>query len=399
MMLAQAGTSSGVSVTPLKALGVATVFACVRVMSDTLSTLPLLVRQVNGRNIRMATEHRLYNALRLSPNTDMTSADARAAIQSNLSLTCTGYAEILRDGDGDAVGFYPIETGRCDPYWEQVGNRRVMRYRVSGTSNRGSEIFEARDILHLKTNSYNGHTGMALTTTVRECIALALAIQDNGGKFFGNGSRPSGVLEHPMTLSKEAQQRLVESFEKETSGENLYRTKVLEEGLKYSAVRSENKDSQFLESKDAQNLEICRVFGVPPHKAGILAGQPRASIEEENIAFITDIVRPCCVRWEQQIDMKMFTPEELDQGYGCYFDMDALARGDIKSRATAVSSFRQWGIWTANDARARENLPAIEGGDTLLQPINMIDATKATEYLMANKKQPAEGQPTGGTPV
>lgn len=388
-----AQSATGITVTPLKALGVACVYGCVRVLADTISTLPLEVRQRKGRRRTVLTDHPLTRVLGKKPNGEMTSSDWRAAVQSNLSLNSAGYSEIIRSVAGRAVGAYPIEANRMDFYREP--RSKQLRYHVYDTGQK----LEPQDVLHLKGVTLNGLVGLNTTACVRECIALALAMQDNAAKFFGNGSRPNGVLKHPMSLSPDAQKRLKDQFEEQAGGKNLYRLLLLEEGLEYVATRSENRDSQFIESKDAQNLEICRVFGVPPHKVGIVGSQPRANIEEENIGFVTDVIRPICFKWEQELDTKMFTLNEQNDGICAYFDLDSLLRGNRKARYDTYAIGRQWGLLTANDCREEEDLDEVEGGDVLLQPTNMVDATKATEYLMKSKTAPSQSEGgTGGKP-
>lgn len=399
--MGSAQSATGIVVTPLKALGVASVFACVRILSTTISTLPLEIVQQKGRTRRKAPEHRLWRVLGKMPNRDMSSTDWRSAVQANLSLLATGYSEILRDSVNRAVGVYPIETSRMDchrryPAGDTGKNPIVYRLTDNNVN------LKPEDVLHLKNNSFNGLIGINTTAAVREVIALALAMQDNAAKFFGNGSRPGGVLEHPLQLSKEAQDRLKDQFEEQTSGKNLYRLMVLEEGLKYNATRSENRDAQFVEARDAQTLEICRIFGVPPHKLGVTHGSPRANIEEENVAFVADIIRPLAVLWEQEMDRKLFSDTELDAGYCTYFNLDAMLRGNRKARYEAYAIGRQWGILSQNDCRVDDNLEEIAGGDTYLQPINMIDSTKATELQMkqatAGAKQKNKEGGTGGKP-
>ncbi len=302
-------------------------------------------------------------------------------MQVNLSLTSAAYAEVLRDSDGDAVGIYPIETARVDQ--RRNPKTKKLYYRLTDTG----DIFQPADFIHLKTNSFNGITGVNATSAARECIALALALQDNAAKFFGNGSRPSAVLEHPASLSPDAQTRLKKQIEDSTGRNGAYTMLLLEEGLKFAKERSENKDSQFVESRDKQDLEICRIFGVPPHKLGISVGaRTGGSVEEDNIAFVTDRIRPLAVTWEQELDYKLLTAEERDQGYCTRFDLDDMLRGNMAARFSAYASGRQWTILTTNECRRRENLPPVEGGDVLLQPMNMIDSTKATTYLLKDSK-------------
>lgn len=391
-----AQSATGITVTPLRALGVACVFACVRVLTETIATLPLEVRQRKGRRRKVVDNHLLSNVLRLKPNDEMTKVDCFKAIGCNLFMQGAGFAEILINSSGEPNGVYPVETGRVD-FWRNPRTKQ-LEYRVMDTMSRVTPKLKPSEILHFKGMTFNGVNTLNTTASVRECIALALAMQDNAAKFFGNGSRPNGVLKHPLQLSKEAQNRLRDEFEENSAGQNLYRLMVLEEGLEYVATRSENKDSQFNESRDAQNLEICRIYGVPPHKVGIQNSQPRANIEEENIAFVMDRIRPVCVTLEQEMDYKLFNEREQAQGLCTYFDLDALMRGNMKARYEAYGAGRQWGILTANDCRTNEDLDSIDGGDVLLQPLNMADASKATEIQMKNKQQPDSEGGSGGKP-
>lgn len=382
-LIGAAQNATGISVTPLRAMGVASVFACVRVLSDTVGTLPLNLMQKAGRSSRPAVGHRLYSVLHDMPNEEMTSTDVRSAMQANLSLRSNCYAEILRDLDGDAIGIYPVETSKVDVYRNATTKKLQYRFLESGS------VLPAKDIVHIRSNTFNGLLGVDLLGSVRECIALAIALQDNAAKFFGNGSRPGGVLEHPASLSEAAQERLRNQIESQTGGKNLYRMLVLEEGLKYVAQRSENKDSQFDESRQAQDLNICRVFGVPPHKIGITSGQPRANVEQDNLSFISETIRPICIRWEQTLNAKLLSAEERDQGFYIEFDLDALAGSDLKSRFDSYAVARQWGWLSVNDIREREGLPPIDGGDVYLQPLNMADAKEASEILRLGKANPA----------
>lgn len=269
-----------------------------------------------------------------------------------------------------------------DVYRNSTTKKIQYRFLESGA------VLAAKDVVHIRSNTFNGLLGIDLLGSVRECIALAIALQDNAAKFFGNGSRPGGVLEHPASLSEAAQERLRNQIESQTGGRNLYRMLVLEEGLKYVAQRSENKDSQFDESRQAQDLNICRVFGVPPHKIGIMSGQPRANVEQDNLSFISETIRPICIRWQQTLNAKLLSAEERDQGFYIEFDLDALADSDLKSRFDSYAVARQWGWLSVNDIREREGLPSIEGGDVYLQPLNMVDAEEASDILRLGKTDP-----------
>jgi HK97 family phage portal protein len=376
-ILGRVASATGITVTPLRMIGIATVFGCVRVRAEAMASLPLLLCQTKPDGSRIEARNLpLFSYMHDAPNKEMSAFDFVGTMEGHLSLRQNAFAEIMRDSDGDVCGLYPIDPMDISMTRDSRTNDLGFRYMRRGID------FKLEDMIHLKGYSRSGIIGIDHSASLQEVFALAIALQDNAAKFFGNGSRPNGVLEAPNALSAEAQKRLKEQFEQSTSGRNAYRTVVLEEGLKYAATRSENKDSQFQEAREYQDLQICRVFGVPPHKVGIMGASPRANVEQENLSFVVDTIRPNCVRWEKNINMRLLTQEERDQGYGFRFSLDEMMRGDSASRFAYYQSGRQNGWLSANDVRRREGLNPIDGGDVYWQPINMIDARFATAYLL-----------------
>lgn len=374
-LLGQAQSQTGIIVTPLKLWGISTVFACMRIHMETMASMPCLLRKGDGKDgFVLARDHRLFHVMSRSPNSEMTAYDFISAMQGNLAGRQNAYAEILRDIDGDAIGMYPTDPTYWNIYRDSRTFKLVYQYQ-------NGERFDPKDIFHLRGVSRIGLVGAELSSTLQEVFALALALQNNAASFFGNGSRPGAILEHPASLSEGAQARIKKQIEENSVGSAANGLLMLEEGLKFAKSRSENKDSQFQEAREYQDLQIARVYRVPPHKLGIMSGQPRANIEEENLMFVVDVARPQCVNWEQQLNLKLLTIEEAEQGYEFRFDMDALLRGNMEARFTAYGSGRQWSIFTANDLRKREGLnPVGPEGDILLQPSNMVPlGTKPAE--------------------
>lgn len=367
-ILGAMSSMAGISVSPESAMGAATVFACVRVLANTMASLPIEVCRKDGRACVFSPEHPL-NELFGEPNPYMTLADVVGAAQVNLSLSGKAFIEVTRDQWLDAVGLYPTPNHMVSYQTADGG----VTYSINGKRKTRSRV------IHLRGLSFDGIEAIPVSVRTREAIALALALQENAAKFFGNGSRPSGTLEHPATLGKDAAKRLRDQFEEQATGANAYRTIVLEEGMKYVQTRAENKDSQFLESRDHQNYEICRVFGVPPHKVGLLSGQPRANIEQENLSFISDTIRPIATRWEQELSRVLLTTQDRALGYTIKFNLSELGRGDAESQARAWSIGRQWGWFSINDVRSFMLLPPVEGGDSYHAPLNMQDITAEPE--------------------
>lgn len=361
---------SGVNVTPLRALGVATVYACVNVTARTMSTLPVkLQRELPAGGFVNATEHYLYSLVKDEPNDDMTSAAFRRAVQANATLRKAGYALINRNGLGEVAELVPIEF--CDIREEQLVPNGPIVYKLK------DKVVSSRDLLIINGLTFNGICGMDMLSIAKECIGLAIALQDNASRFFGNGSRPGGTLEHPMTLSQEAQDRLREQIETKVKGpDNAWNLMILEEGLKYVAQRSDNDSAQFNESRVYQDKAIARHFCIPQHKVGILDNAKFNNIEQENTSYVTDAMLPWVTQWEQEMNRKLLSKEERAAGYGFKFNLEGLLRGDIKTRYESYSLGRQWGWLCADEIREKEDMnPLPEGkGKIYLQPSNMVPA-------------------------
>lgn len=373
-LIGMSNTASGVTVTPIKAMAVSTVYACVNRIAGTVASLPLkLYRRGATGSVEEATDHPLYRLMHSRPNDEMTSVTFRRTMQANKSLRNVSYAFIVRNGLGEVTDLTPIAPQ--DITLERATSNSPLVYRVRGT------IVQASQILHLKGLSMDGVVPMDLVGTAREAIALAIVLQDNAARFFSNSSRPGAVLEHPGKLSPEAAKRLRESFEKNYKGsENAYKVALLEEGLKLASNRAHNTDSQFEESRKRQALEITQFFGLPPHKVGILDNATFSNIEEQNLEYVVDTIGLEVAEWEQTLNNQLLNPEEQKTLFFA-FKMEGLLRGAIATRYAAYAIGRNWGWLSPNDIRRMENLNPIKGGDAYDIPPN--SATNITDGQQA----------------
>lgn len=361
-----AASSAGINVNEKVAMGVSTVYASVNLLANTVATLPCNIhrRLEGGLGSEVATDHPLYSILHDSPHDEMTSVDFRRAVQANLSLHQNGYAIIVRNGFNDISALIPRQEKDVEPV--RVGGE--LKYIIDGS------YLDASQVIHLRGTSFNGILPDSLTDTARDSIGLAAALDKNAGYFFKNGSFPGGFLEIDGSLSPEARRNLEASFQAGTGGENASKVKLLEEGLKWREGRSKNNESQFDESRDRQAKDIARFFSVPGHKVGIIGNQPRANVEQENISFVTDTIRPILVTWEQAMNQKLLTPEER-KTYFIKFNIAGLLRGDLKTRFEAYNIARNGGWMNVNEIRALEDQSNIgAAGDIYLQPLNMADS-------------------------
>lgn len=371
LILGSLKSKAGVTVNKNTVLGVCTVYACVNVVARQISTLPMKLHRRVMKFGRMgrdeARDHPLFDLLATSPNEEMTSTDFRMAMQASLSLRQNAYAQIVRDRALRPMELWPLEYHDVRPARSKSG---ALVYDIA-RDHEPNEVLAADRVLHLKGLGFNGLCGDDLIGRAQEALGLAIALQENAARFFGNDSRPGAVFETPNALSDGAFARLKKELEEKHGGvQNAYKTIILEEGLKLNRSRSDNTDSQFDESRKATAQEICRLFGIPPHKVGIVDNMPRANVEEQNREFAVDVLATFAGIWEQTLNWRLLTARERTEYY-FKLDLRGLLRGAVKDRHAAYAVGRQWGWLSANDVRELEDMDPIEHGDEYLRPMNM----------------------------
>ena len=381
---------SGKSVTPSSAIQVSAVYACVRVIAETIASLPLHVYESTDAGSRKANEHPLYRLLHDEPNTEMTSFIWREVMLSHLLLYGNSYCQILRSGRSKIVGLYPLLPDHMAVDRDTKGK---LTYTYT-TSEGRMEQLNPEDVLHIPGLGFDGVMGYSPIALEKAAIGLGIAAEEYGSKFFQNGARPSGILTHPNTVKDPAALRA--SWNAAYGGSsNASRVAVLEEGMTFVPLSMPNNEAQFLETRKFQVTEICRIFRVPPHMIGDLERATFSNIESQNISFAVHTIRPWLVRIEQAIN-KTLIPENEKSRYYVQFNIDGLMRGDYKSRMEGYAIARQNGWMSANDIRALENLNPIseeEGGNAYLVNGNMIPISFAGLGVLLGLAAQSEAEP------
>lgn len=357
-------SASGKKVTEESALQITAVYACVRVLAETLAGLPLHVYRYNSSGGKEKyRNHPLYKLLHDEPNPEMTSFAFRETLMSHLLLWGNAYAQVIRDGAGVVRALYPLMPNRMAVKRSESG--RVYYEYTRQTGERVPLI--AENVLHIPGLGFDGLVGYSPIDMAREAIGLAMATEEYGAKFFANGAAPGGVLEHPGTLKDPHKVR--ESWNAAYQGsQNAHRVAVLEEGMKYTPIGISPEQAQFLETRKFQINEIARIFRVPPHMIGDLEKSSFSNIEQQSLEFVKYTLDPWVIRWEQAIYRRLLTESEKDS-VSVKFNVDGLLRGDYESRMNGYAVARQNGWMSANDIRELENLdriPAEDGGDLYL---------------------------------
>lgn len=375
-------TTSGKTVNEKTALQTTAVYACVRILSETLASLPLQVYRHTESGKEKAIDTSLYRLLHDEPNPEMTSFVFRETLMSHLLLWGNAYAQIIRDGRGKVIALYPLLPDKIDIDRTTSGE---LFYEYQ--SDKGSFILRKEDVLHIPGLGFDGIKGQSPIAMAKNAIGMAIATEEYGAKFFSNGANPGGVLEHPGVVKDP--KRVRDSWNDVYQGSsNAHRVAVLEEGMKFTPIGIPPEQAQFLETRKFQINEIARIFRIPPHMIGDLEKSSFSNIEQQSLEFVKYTLDPWVVRWEMTLKKALLTSTEKEE-YFIKFNVDGLLRGDYQSRMNGYSVGRQNGWLSANDIRELEDLnriPEALGGDLYLINGNMtkledagVFATKTNE--------------------
>lgn len=361
---------AGKTVTPEAALQLATVWACVRLLSETVATLPLGLYERDAKGHKqVARGHSLYALLHDQPNANMTAVEFWEAMLAALCLWGNAYARIERSG-ARIVSLELLNPERMnDPEPDENG---VLIYDYSGPG--GRESYTEDEIFHVKGFGVNGLVGLSPISYARHTLGLAMATDEAAAKMFANGMQPSGFVQAGNTTLKPEQRKAIrESLEEFTGSQNTGRTMVLEAGMTYTALSLKPEDAQMLQTRAFSVEEVCRWFRVPPFMVGHTANSTSwgTGLEQQMIAFLTFSLRPYLMRIEQAVRRCLLAPGERGRFFA-EFNLEGLLRADSAGRAALYSQMAQNGISTRNEIRARENAAPLPGGDMLTVQSNLV---------------------------
>ena len=360
--------NSGEQVDEKSAMQIATVYACVRLLAESVAQLPLHLYRVKGDDGQeKAKDHPLYRILYREPNPEMTSFSFWEAVMTHLLLWGNAYAQVVRDGKNSILGLYPLLPENVEIDRTEKGELYYIYHaytdEVPGETNKDI-IFRRDEILHIPGLGFNGLVGFSPIAMMKNALGTTIAVEKYGSSFFKNNGQPLGVLEHPGVLKDP--QKIRDNWMDTYGGpNNAHKIALLEEGMTYKPISLPPEDSQFLSTREFGVEEICRIFRVPPHMVQDLKRATFSNIEHQAIDYVVHTLDPWLVRIEKAIVKDLLVEEEKDD-YFPKFNVDGLLRGDYKSRMDGYSVGISTGIISPNEARQKENMPPLpedEGGD------------------------------------
>ena len=362
---------TGMRVTPESALALPAVFASVRVLAESFAILPFALYRpsADGKARTKIPVHWLNTLFNVSPNPFQSPFEWREMLQGHLALRGNAYCQIEPDGKGGIESLLPLHPDRMSIDLLKNGN-----YRYKYIDQHGSVIYYTRgEIWHLRGLSGDGYLGMSPIEVAREAVAEGLAMQSYSSRFFANDAKPGGGwIEFPGSFASTDQKKVFrETWQNMQGGSNHGKVAVLEKGMKFHEIGVNNKDAQFLESREAKVTEIARIFRIPPHKIGDLSKATFSNIEQQSIEFWQDSMLPWVERWESSIKCFLLG---VDTDLDVEFDMRRMMRGDAATRSTYISTLVMASVLTPDEGREMEGYDPspVPGMDKPLRQMNMV---------------------------
>lgn len=380
-------TTAGQIVNKDAAMRLSAVYACVRVLGETLASTPItLYKRVSNGGREKAVDHRLYNVVSKKPNRFQTKFSFFELGMYRLNLEGVSYNRIVVMPNGK-VQLIPLPTYQVTPTLTPDYELRYVYVDQFGKT----QVLLEDEVLRVMFMSDDGIRPMSVIKSQKESIGAGLSAQEYSNRFFANDATPRAYIQMPGRFKdKEQKQQFRKDWKETNGGVNRGDMAILEGGLELKSIQLSNEDSQFLESRHYNRSEIAGVFRVPPHMIGDLERSTNNNIEHQSLEFVTYTMAPWFNRWEQSLSQTLLT--ELEQEtYYFEFNVDGLLRGDSAARSQFYKDAIYAGWMSRNEVREKENLNHAEGLDEFIAPVNMTPA----DQLGQTNQQSNQGNGNG----
>lgn len=375
-------TYSGVNISGNSALYVPAVLQAVRLISETIGSLPCKVYRETADGKEAAKDHSAYRIVHKRANEWTGAGELRTRLTADALIHGNGFALVVRYPDGRTYELHRLKPGKVAILEDDVTGAPVYRVQVAN----GTRDYPHTEILHIP--SFLGTSPIAFG---KEAIGLAAILERHGAQFFGSGARPTGIISNEKPQGGEAGAQAMgnirksfREWQKGASGDPL----ILDAGWKYEQPAMTSTDAQFLEHRLEQVREIARAFGVPAHLLFELSRATWSNAEQMGASFLQLCLRPWLDRWTDALTTILFTEDEQDSHF-LEFVTDDLMRADAASRTANMTALVTNRIMTPNEVRAILNLQPLPGGDDLTNPHTTSNATPVQSLDTAPAKDAA----------
>lgn len=366
------GTLAGTNITEKTVFQVNAVFSAVSLIADTISTLPIdvFIRRDGARY-----PFRPAPAWVQKPDVDLPREAFYSAVITSMLLNGNAFIRIFSNPQGEVVNLVVLNPTTVDVKRNGLGQLIfVLR------NGKQQETLSSEEIVFIPDLVRPGDVrGVSRVEALKENFGLALALEKFAANFFGNGTNLAGVIEFPGNLSQEQAKMLSDGFDNRHRGwKRNSKTGVLSGGAKWVSTQADPERSSLIESRNESVRDIARAFNVPPHLLALDGSNSYASVEQNNLAWVTHGLRPIVQKIEGALSPLMTRTPGGENAF-IKFNLDGLLRADIQSRMSAYSTGLQSGFLTINDVRRLEDLRPIDdpSAETVRVPLANVNVDAA----------------------
>ena len=359
---------TGIDVDRSSAMGISAVWACVRLLSETLASLPVFVYKRLPKGKDRATDHSIYRLLHTQPNPEQTPFQFKETLMGHVVLQGNGYAQKVYNRAGEVGQLWPLNPEKMDVTRNDAG---MIDYAYT----KGNKILHLtrEQIFHIAGLGFDGIKGYAPIEIARQTFGMSIASHRYGAEFFDNGAWPGGIIEMQKSLKDDAARKRFKASWADAHKDwgKKHSIGLLEDGAVFKTITIPPEHAQFIQTWKFGINEVARWFRVQPHLIGDLERSTNNNIEHQGIEFVVYTMRPWLVRWEQTIGLQLISERDREK-YFAEFLVDALLRGDTTARTASYRVMREIGVYSVNDINELENRNPIEEGDVRFVPMNWV---------------------------
>jgi HK97 family phage portal protein len=372
-------TYAGTVINQETALKIGAVYACVRLLADTISTLPVDTFYREGGARLVFRPKPIWVE---TPDLGVAREDFLQQAMVSLLLDGNVFIRIFRGRAGEVTSLTVLDPTRVEVRRNPA--TREVEYAIDGTA---GAVLTAAEVLHITELRRPGALrGVSRIEEVKQALGLASALEEFSARFFGQGSTTQGLIEWPGNLTKEQAKDLADGFEEGHKGlRRAHRPGVLFGGAKFVKTGVDPNEAQMLESRQFAVEEIARIFRCPLHllQVSTPGAMSYASVEQNAIQFAQYTLRPIISKFETALSTLLPGPVFVK------FNLDAILRGDIQTRFAAYSTGQLAGFLSVNDVRRLEDYAPAPGGDDYRVPLanvnlaaaNIVETDRKTQML------------------
>ena len=390
-----------------KVLSEATYFACLKILSEAIGKMPLKLLKYNEKNgVVTMRKHDLYKVLHDRPNPYMTATSFWSTVEYNRDHWGNAYVWIQGAGKNLKLWILPSENVEV---WYDDAKALADQPDIYYLYSAGEKVYKfgSEEILHFKSsNSLDGIVGISVQDQLKTTLGGSIKSQKMLNKMYESGFTAKAVLQYTGSLSDENTKAFVAGIESYAKGElrddGVENIIPIPLGSTLTPLNVKLADNQFIEVKQYTSGQIAAAFGIKPYQYNDLTKSSYASAEAQQLSFYVDTLLYIIKQYEEELNYKLLSAEEISQGYHFKFNVAVILRADLATQINTLSVGVSNFIYTPNEARAMLDLEAKEGGDRLLGNGASIPVELTGTQYMTDKPEedpPEDPEPEDDPPT